>query len=276
MTTTATKSTRKTVTAAEFDDVKHRLAELRALIAELQRKSRGTTEANARVAGLEAQVEAITNQLKLNGERFNASNDPLVKEAVSDEIARLNKRIEEFSTDINMQLEQLRTDVEQHTGLLAEHGAALGEQGTRLGMVEEGQSSLHERVETISAMGSVRIPWWQVAIAAAVGVIAFSGWKSHMFSDSFVLANKQVVTVPYAVANSWWTALFIGIAAAALALGLLLVFTGGRKAKTETTTTRRDEVTTTPPLRVVNKTTTVPADMADTKVEPAVKVDNNS
>jgi len=30
MTTTATKSTRKTVTAAEFDDVKHRLAELRA------------------------------------------------------------------------------------------------------------------------------------------------------------------------------------------------------------------------------------------------------
>jgi len=270
----------KNVTVAEFDDIKDRLAKLRANIVQLnlevRRQSKGNGRINTRVVGLEAQVNALTAQLKLNGERFNAADDPAVKAAVSDEIARLNKRIEEFNSDVNTQLEELRTTVEEHTGLLAEHGVALGEQDTRLGMVEEGQSSLHERVETISAMGSVRIPWWQVAIAAAVGVIAFSGWKSHMFSDSFVLANKQVVTVPYAVANSWWTALFIGIAAAALALGLLLVFTDGRKAKTETTTTRRDEVTTTPPLRVVSKTTTVPADMADTKVEPAVKVDNNS
>jgi len=248
--------------------VKHRLAELRALIAELQRKSRGTTEANARVAGLEAQVKALAAQLKLNGERFNLADDPAVKEAVSDEIKRLNKRIEEFNLDVNTQLKELRTTVEEHTGLLAEHGVILDEHGTRLGMVEEGQTSLHERVELIATTtGFAGTPGWQIGLSLIVGFIAAWIWKSQDFIDNFtVQPNNRVVTIPYTAANSLWTSVFVGVAVAAITLGILLIFTGGRRTSNEevTTVTRRDEVTTTTPRpeTAAPITTTVPPEPA--------------
>ena len=252
---------RKTVTRAEFDDVKHRLAELNAMIEELRRKSRGTTGANAKVARLESEVKAIRDQLLLNGERFNSAEDTAVKEAVSTEIARLNKRIQEFYDDINTQLKSLRTTVEEHTGILSEHG-------TRLVMVEEGQTSLHQRVELIAtSTGSAGTPGWQIGLSLIVGFIAAWIWKSQNFIDNFtVQPNNRVVTIPYTAANSLWTSVFVGVAVAAITLGILLIFTGGRRTSNEevTAVTRRDEVTTTTPRpeTAAPITTTVPPEPA--------------
>jgi len=254
----------ETITAKEFNAVKHRLAELTTKIAELQRKSRGTTKANAEVARFEAQVKTLTTQLKLAGDRYNNASDPVIKASAAGKIYALDSRLTELFGDLDGRITTLEETSEQHTGLLAEQGVLLSDHTTGISMLNEGHLSLSQRVSQITT-GSTKTPGWKFVISIFAGIIAGLVWSNHTFADSVTLKDGQVVTIQYAAASAPWAAMLIGVAAAGLVLGFLLSFVGTKASRTKTSTTTydHDEVPVTPPAQVVRqsvktRTTTVP------------------
>lgn len=230
---TTVKPSRKTVSATEFNAVKHRLAELNAKIEVLQRKSRGATRANAQVAGLQAQVQEIASQLKLAGERYNNASDPAVKADAAGQVYALDSRLTELFEDVSGRVGQLETTVTSHTGTLAEHG-------TEIKMLQEGQTSLHERVSSITTYGPARVPRWQIVVAIVVGFIAGLIWNAITFTQTTVLDDRAIVS-PLDAANSMWAAIGAGIVAALIVLVIFSFFANDKK-DTQTTTLTEESV----------------------------------
>ena len=244
---------RKTVSATEFNNVKHRLAELGVKIEVLQRQSKGTTRANAEVARLKAQVEAITTQLRLAGERYNNAGDPAIKASAAGQVYALDDRVTELFNDVSERVSALEADMAEAKGKIAEYGSTLGAQGTEIVMLKEGQTSLHERVSSITTQTS-KTPWWHFLVAIVVGVVASLIWHSIKFTQTVpqattsttILPNKQTVVVPLTAANSTLAAVCAGIAAAAIALAIMSFFKSGKKTTQTSKTTQRSTVGTTP------------------------------
>lgn len=234
-------------TAAEFNSAKDGVQTATKSIKEARRTTRGVAKSDQRMTRLESTAARLARELKDLGDRFNAATDPELKESLASKVVAINAKIIAFNTDVNTQLEQLRTDVGQNTDDIAVEKSRNDDQDVEIDMLSRGHQSLSQRVSSITT-GSAKTPWWQFVVAGIMGIIAGNWWNNLSIDDSFTLSTGQVVNVPYTAANSVLAAIGAGIAAAALLLYVLSFF--GKKVKTDTTTTRHDEVTTTPPRTV--------------------------
>lgn len=239
-------------------------------INELWRKSQGITSAHNRAARAEAELAALTLRAA------NAS-DPLIVESVENKLAFLETRLEALFGDVSQDIHDLKVVVDSHSDdivdLRTDVDGLIGTTGfhtTRIGMLEEGQTSLSSRVTTVE--GGTKFPTGRFVISIFIGLIAGILWHGHKFVQSQVLADGSTLITAFSAANSVWTALLFGTALFALSIGILMIVrstSNSTEATTQESTTRRilnrvqqrrnPAVTNTPP-------SPAPVDEAPTKV----------
>ncbi len=213
----------------KVDGVKRELVGLRYLVGELKRKGQGTTLANARVATLESELGKITQRLdEING-KSSDKLDPAALAAFQQEAQRLNTRLEalfgQASADVAAQRERLDTLESRVDG----HDVSIG-------MLDEGQSSLNERVDGVSRRVTVierlrdTLPKWPLVIGLIAGVIGGIIWEMIEFNQSYPLADGTTKVVPLEAANSIWAAIAAGVGVFVVVTALALYFA---KAKVE-------------------------------------------
>ena len=248
------------ISKAEFNNIKDRIADLTTSVGTLERKSRGVTRANAEVARLRAEVTEITAKLKTNAERYNNASDPAIKADAAGKVYALDERVTELFNDVSERVTTLEADMARAKGSIAQHRVLIDHNTEDILMLAEGQQSLNQRVDTI--VGPARFALWQILASVITGSIAGMAWHSVTFTQG---------KIPLAAANSTWTAVGVGIGAAAFAMFILsFIPSGGTTAKDDVTTD--NEVIETPTVRRTSIRTAIAptndgsADLAPTEV----------
>ena len=239
-------------------------------INELWRKSQGITSAHKRIARVEAELKALTL-------RAETASDPLIVESVANKLESLETRLETLFGDLSQDMIDLKVIVDGHTDEIADLRTDVdglidttGVHTTRIGMLEEGQTSLSSRVTTVE--GGTKFPIVRFVISLFIGLFAGLIWHGHTFGQSVKLADGTTFFIAFSAANSVWAALLFGIAMFALSFGMLSIVrrtSNSTEATTRESTTRRilnrvqqkrnPAVTSTPP-------SPAPVDEAPTKV----------
>lgn len=208
------------------------------LINELCRKSQGITSAHKRVARVEAELEALTL-------RAETASDPLIVESVANKLVSLETRLETLFGDLSKDMIDLKVIVDGHTDDIADLRTDVdGLTGTtvvhttRIGMLEEGQTSLSSRVTTVE--GGTKFPIGRLVISLFIGLFAGLIWHGHTFGQSVKLADGSTFFIAFSAANSVWAALLFGIAMFALSFGILLIV---RRTPNSTEATTRESTT---------------------------------
>lgn len=238
----------------EFERLAHKVKQHEAQIAELKRKARGTTLANARVVQLQAELEAVKARVVGRAETLGSIDDPVVLQGYQQEFERLDKRIEDLYGNLSSELRTLQETVDSHTGRLANHE-------TRIGMVEEGQSSLHRRVSVVEEVS--KFPKGKLVAALVAGVVAAIIWWAIPFSGSFQLPDGTDVPLLYTYADGPLGAGLFGVFVFAGLLGLLMLF---KSRQTSESTEQRQGIA--PPQQAETRKLQAADNTAPTKVLP--------
>lgn len=205
-------------------------------IYELWCKLQKITSEHKRVARLEAELNALT-------QRAETASDPLIVESVANKLVSLETRLETLFGDLSQDMVDLKVIVDGHTDDIADLrtdvDGLIGTTGvhtTRIGMLEDGQTSLSSRVTTVE--GGTKFPIGRLVISLFIGLFAGLIWHGHNFVESFKLPDGSIIFIPLATANSAWTALLFGFAIAIAALSFFILFTVRRTPNSTEETTR--------------------------------------
>ncbi len=191
-------------------------------ISELQRAKQGTTLANARVAAIETEIAGLTARANMLG--GDKPTDSALAGAYAQEFERINTRLGDLFGRTSKEVSDLRGEVDTLKGQVAGHEVAIT-------MLNEGQESLHKRVNVLERMRGMRdtFPWIRAGIAVVFGLIAGWIWWAIPFTQSYTQADGTVITVPLEAAESDWAVAGAGIAGFGLAFGIMLLFNRTRR-----------------------------------------------
>ena len=165
--------------------------------------------------GLKAQIEATNGQMT---------------ESVENEVARLKEKLSTLESDLRVQLTTLRERVEEHETTIADHSIEIG-------MLTEGQKSLHGRVTVLERFEG--FPKKRAITALIIGAVVMVLWLVFAdFGQNVSLPDgKTTFHLDYSLANSWLGALLAGIVTAGLIMSLSLLLPSKTKQTVRTTET---------------------------------------
>lgn|GEM_PF-5355732 len=224
---------------ATVEAIQRQLTAAQHHIKELQRSKNGTTLANKRVAQMESELSRLTARL---GAIDSASEaDPVVAKVDQQKLERINTRLEDLFGRSAGEVSELREQVDTLASQVDGHEVAIG-------MLNEGQNSLNERVDDVHHRVTVletleeKAPWWKLVLGAAIGIVAGILWLNFFnYSQTETLPDGQKVTIyyePARVVGAW----LIGIAVALFVTWLALSLTKRQARRSE-----HIETTSTPP-----------------------------
>lgn len=206
-------------------------------VAELRRKSQGTTKANTRAAKLEQDlaklievVSGITSRIDNLGE--NAGIPQI--EAFTAEIGRLDRKVDGLWVDLNAELEKLRGRVDEHDKRLDNHDTKFASHGERIEAVEVTVNAHTRAIASIRSRGggSGGIHPTAYLIGVITGIIAGIIWSAKDWSQKATVGGMETI-VPNDGANSIWAAIACGIGVGLLALFIMSLFLRRNDDETE-------------------------------------------
>ena len=219
-----------------MDATKATLQKLTHEVTELNRKSRGTTHANARAAKLERDVSRLNDQiqqLESRKEILGEHMTPAQSEAILGDLSRLDGQAKAFHADIQGQLDALKGDVADHEERISaiETGDIFSqlerdneERDNRLSIVATSTAQAHERIDD----HEVRITRFEQIATNSVAPLVLGVVAAII---TFVFVN------PNSTRNIWWE---IGVSAAvgAIVAGIVSFFGNRVTARAQSITSR--------------------------------------
>lgn len=206
-----------------------------------------TAQAATEIGHIKARLDAI-GKLDLSG----YVNEDQLNQALKAH----NDRIDIHSANYDKVIQELRNEFDDRlTGI----DGRLNGHETRISMLQDGQTSMHNRQTKLEKQfksvdrrvsvidGGAKFPLVRLLIAVVVGVIAGLLWDAGTFRSVLqVPYSSEGIPLTYTFAESPWAAVFFGVAVGALVLGIAMLFPAQpKKTKQETTetttmTTNRD------------------------------------
>lgn len=209
----------QTATNNNVTRVQNKLNGQRHLIAELERKSQGTTRANAEIAKVTKTLAQIESELatlrKRSGDINTDAKDDVIAGAYSQEFERINTRLSDFFTTLNGQDTTLREELEALSGRVGVVENGLEEVRGEHNLLRHDHNELHERF-TLFVQLRDAVPWGKIIASLIVGALA-AWWTFDFVLKQNTLQDGTVVHLPIV----WFVTILVGLGVFGIVLGIL-------------------------------------------------------
>lgn len=214
------------------DQTRSSIRSLELMLDKLKQDNRsGHQHFAGRIAASETKIGQLKTRLDAIDKRLDNFGDNLTDvhvQAFQTEFARLGSLIDANWADLNGQIQELTTRVDDHDVTLTFHGEQIAEAHDRIDSHDEQITVLKQ---------SIKAPKWALVVALIFGVIGYVVWDRISFVDSF-FAGKQNVAISYKFADSHWASLLFGIVVF-LITWFVCSFFGSDSTTTQRSSTKR-------------------------------------
>lgn len=191
----------------------------RHLISELQRKSQGSTRANAKVSQVEsklAQIESEVAALRKRSSNINTdAKDEVIAGAYSREFERINTRLTDFFNTLTAQDTTLQEELEALSGRVGVVESDIKEVRGEHNLLRHDHNELHERFTAFAKLRDA-VPWGRIIVSLIVGVLA-ALWTFDFVLKQHTLQDGTVVQLPVV----WFVTILVGLGVFGIVLGIL-------------------------------------------------------